>query len=596
MHNNNKATVSELQNRVKFMSDALENTSQPFAAGYPDGRIMACNSAFCDLTGYSREELLNNVSWSAELTPPEWRQIESDALKELNRTGKPKRYEKEYLRKDGTRVPVEIFCHQALDENGNLLYYYSFVTDLRERKHAEEKLKNSEARFRALFEVASDAIFIADVDTGMIVDCNLNAEKLVGRSRNEILGLHQIELHPRGEEDKYRKIFQMHVQQGGIVNYEMEVLHKDGRRIPVLISARSTVLDGKKIIMGYFLDITEHKRLEDRLAHVASFPELNPNPIFEVDECGVITYSNPAANQLFPDLRAMGMSHPMLKGITTEIFKNEKRSEFTREVLINDVTYQQSIYILPDMKLIRIYSRDITESKRVGDALEIAKERAELYLDLMGHDISNIHQAALGYLELARDMPCDSRHEYLDKAAEALNRSSRLIDNVRKLQNFQDDRHLHDVDVCAVLAGVHEEYATTPGKMLTFNLNCHTNCHILADDLLHDVFSNLVGNAVKHTGDRAHIVISLDRVSEDGLDYCRVLVEDDGPGIPDKSKKTLFNRSLKGTPRPKGMGLGLYIVKTLVENYGGRVWVEDRVQGDYTKGAKFMVMLPVAEQ
>lgn len=596
MHNNNTATVSELQDRVKFLSDALENTSQPFAAGYPDGRIMTCNSAFCDLTGYSKEEILNDVTWSEDLTPPEWRQIESGALKRLNRTGKPQRYEKEYIRKDGARVPVEFFCHQTLDENGNVLYYYSFVTDLTERKHAEEKLKNSEAKFRALFEDASDAIFIADVDTGMIVDCNLNAEKLVGRSRNEILGLHQTELHPADGADKYRKIFQMHVQEGGIVNYEMEVLHKDGRRIPVIISARSTVLNGKKIIMGYFLDITEYKRLEERVAHVASFPEMNPTPIFEVDEGGVLTYSNPAANRLFPDLRAMGMGHPMLKGITLEIFKNEKRSEFVREVLINDVTYQQSIYILPDMKIIRIYSRDVTESKRAGDALESAKDRAELYLDLMGHDISNIHQSALGYLELARDMPCDSRDEYLDEAVEALKRSSRLIDNVRKLQKFQDDRHIHDVDVCTVLAGVHEEYASTPGKMLTLNLNCHTHCLVRADDLLRDVFANLVGNAVKHTGDRAHVVISLDRVGEDGLDYCRVLVEDDGPGIPDKFKKTLFNRSLKGTPRAKGMGLGLYIVKTLVESYNGRVCVEDRVHGDHIKGAKFTVILPSVDK
>lgn len=128
--------------------------------------------------------------------------------------------------------------------------------------------------------------------------------------------------------------------------------------------------------------------------------------------------------------------------------------------------------------------------------------------------------------------------------------------------------------------------------MLTLNLNCHTHCPVRADDLLRDMFTNLVGNAVKHTGDHAHLVISLDRVGEDGLDYCRVLVEDDYPGIPDDFKKRLFNRSLKGTPWAKGMGLGLYIVKTLVESYNGRVCVEDRIQGDYTKGAKFMVMLP----
>ena len=74
------------------------------------------------------------------------------------------------------------------------------------------------------------------------------------------------------------------------------------------------------------------------------------------------------------------------------------------------------------------------------------------------------------------------------------------------------------------------------------------------------------------------------------------MVEDDGPGIPDDFKSRIFNRMLKGTDKAKGMGLGLYLVKSLVDSYGGRVWVEDRVPGDHTKGARFVVMLPAAEQ
>jgi signal transduction histidine kinase len=81
-----------------------------------------------------------------------------------------------------------------------------------------------------------------------------------------------------------------------------------------------------------------------------------------------------------------------------------------------------------------------------------------------------------------------------------------------------------------------------------------------------------------------------------GIQYCRVMVEDNGPGISDDFKGRIFRRMLKGATNAKGMGLGLYLVKSLVESYGGRVWVEDRVLGDYTKGAKFVVLLPVAEK
>ncbi len=146
-----------------------------------------------------------------------------------------------------------------------------------------------------------------------------------------------------------------------------------------------------------------------------------------------------------------------------------------------------------------------------------------------------------------------------------------------------------------VLADVQREFGEVPGKTITLNLNGRENCRVRANELLYDVFANLVSNAIKHTGDHADIVIDLDVVEDEGRRYCRVIVEDDGPGIPDDFKGKIFNRMLKGTDKAKGMGLGLYLVKSLVESYGGRVWVEDRVQGDYAKGARFVVMLPAVK-
>jgi PAS domain S-box-containing protein len=242
--------------------------------------------------------------------------------------------------------------------------------------------------------------------------------------------------------------------------------------------------------------------------------------------------------------------------------------------------------------------QDITKRKRVEEELKVAKQQAELYLDLMGHDINNMHQVALGYLELARDIPLgEGQAMILDKPVEVLQRSAKLISNVRKLQRlregtFQDQ----DVDVCEVLSDVQREYGAMPNKTITLNLNGFDRCHVRANELLHDVFSNLVGNAVKHTGGRAVIVVNLNIVEDDGGRYCRVAVEDDGPGIPNDFKGIIFNRALKSDSKSKGIGLGLYLVKSLVDSYGGRVWAEDRVKGDHTKGARFMVMLPATEK
>ena len=88
--------------------------------------------------------------------------------------------------------------------------------------------------------------------------------------------------------------------------------------------------------------------------------------------------------------------------------------------------------------------------------------------------------------------------------------------------------------------------------------------------------------------------MTVSKVFEDGREYYRTIVEDNGPGIPDDMKDRIFSRLLRGGTKASGAGLGLYLVRRLVEDYHGRVWAEDRVPGDHTKGAKFIVLLPVA--
>lgn len=136
-----KAEAKTTKERASFFANALENASQPFASGYPNGSLMIFNQAFADLTGYSEEEL-RSMTWAVDLTPPEWREHESKVLEELHRTGEPQLYEKEYIRKDGTRVLIEVKVHLMRDEKGNPEYYYSFLTDITERKRMEEEMKH----------------------------------------------------------------------------------------------------------------------------------------------------------------------------------------------------------------------------------------------------------------------------------------------------------------------------------------------------------------------------------------------------------------------------------------------------------------------
>jgi PAS domain S-box-containing protein len=167
-----ESAVRETLREKEFLADLLERASQPFAVGYPDGRIGRLNGAYERLTGYCAAEL-RALDWSSVLTPPEWRELEKQKLDELHRTGQAVRYEKEYLRKDGTRVPIELLVHLVKDRDGKPEYYYSFLTDITQRKQAEEALRRSEQRYHSLFNTLMEGFCIIEVvfdDGGRPVD------------------------------------------------------------------------------------------------------------------------------------------------------------------------------------------------------------------------------------------------------------------------------------------------------------------------------------------------------------------------------------------------------------------------------------------
>lgn len=239
--------------------------------------------------------------------------------------------------------------------------------------------------------------------------------------------------------------------------------------------------------------------------------------------------------------------------------------------------------------------QDITRQRKLEhDAIE-AKEQAELYIDLLSHDISNMNAAIRGYMELALEkMDIEEKNkQYFTKPMDILGTSNRLIENVRKIQQVEGHEAKHGmIDLGWLLEDVRSEAEKYPGREVKINYKTTIKKFVIASELLRDVFDNIVSNAIKHSTGQVEISISLTKMFENGWEYYKVAVEDDGPGIPDEMKSKLFQRKQRGRSKTAGSGLGLFLVKKLVEDFNGRVWVEDRVPGDYSKGAKFVVMLP----
>lgn len=245
---------------------------------------------------------------------------------------------------------------------------------------------------------------------------------------------------------------------------------------------------------------------------------------------------------------------------------------------------------------------DITDKVQTNEALKDAKNQAELYVDLMGHDINNINQAALGYLEMAMDKlksegTLDKNNiNLIAKPYDALTHSSRLIENVRKIRREKSGVYLSEIiDVGKMLEEVKEQYSSIAGREIIINYRMNFRCYVKANELLRDVFMNIVGNAIKHSTGSVTINMLLDKVEENGSAYCTVTIDDNGPGIPDELKRTLFDRLISNNARLNGKGLGLCLTKILIDDFKGKFIVEDRVPGDYTKGARFVVMIPAVE-
>ncbi len=241
--------------------------------------------------------------------------------------------------------------------------------------------------------------------------------------------------------------------------------------------------------------------------------------------------------------------------------------------------------------------QDVTERKRAQEALNEAKARAEFYLDLMAHDINNYDQVGIAYLEMALDRLHlgDEDLKLVRKPLEMMLESSRLIANVEKLQQLKTGSvRLEPTDVGQTLAEVIARYRAIPGREVQINFKPAPGLVVMATPLLRDVFANLIGNSIRHTEGPLAINILAGRTRWKGRDAVEVAIEDNGPGIPDSFKNKLFVRLQRGDTRARGKGLGLYLVKVLVDSFGGEVRAEDRVPGDSSKGAKFVVLLPAS--
>ena len=131
------------------------------------------------------------------------------------------------------------------------------------RQEREIALRQSEETYRKLIETANDAIFVADADTGILINANKKASELIGLPIEKIIGLHQSQIHPAEENEKSRDAFQKQAQENRGQTSFLYIQHVSGKKIPVEISSSASELNGRRIVHGIFRDMTERQKLLD---------------------------------------------------------------------------------------------------------------------------------------------------------------------------------------------------------------------------------------------------------------------------------------------------------------------------------------------
>lgn len=306
-----------VQHREQFLAQVLEHSSLPFSVVSPDGRIIDCNQAFLELTGYTWEEL-QHITWDRQLTPPEWSNSQQEALNRLLHTGRPQLYEKEYRRRDGSLVPVELLVHRINDKLGNLRYYYSFITDISLRKKAQTERRRLEQSLTDIFDFLPDPTFAMDL-SGRITRWNKALEALTGIQEQVVkhtapfehsiyfYGCHrptisEILLFPdKFVQDSYL-VFDR--QQNTILAENYCPAVKNGRGAYLWLKAAPLYDENGKVIgvIESMRDITERKYAEEMVRQseekYRTILENMEDGYFEVDLFGHFTFFNQSAPKL----------------------------------------------------------------------------------------------------------------------------------------------------------------------------------------------------------------------------------------------------------------------------------------------------------
>jgi PAS domain S-box-containing protein len=611
-HQGSFAVITDISSRIeaeKKYKLLAERSIQGLTIIQND-RYVYANPAFAFMVGYTVDEILSmSPEEGLNLIHPEDKnyilQLASDRRSGIKI---PMPYEYRYVRRDGTICWVQAFSSDIEYEGSRALQV--LLIDVTDAKLAETKLRSSQEMLQTVMNTIPQYVFWKDLDS-VYLGCNENFALVSGvDTPDNIVGKTDFDLAWRDVEAELfraldQEVIRTNQPQMNIISPQRQADDQDAWVEINIVPLHND--DGEVIgVLGTYHDITEKHIAEDNLIKSeAKYRNLAEQSVqgITILTSEELLYYNPAFREL------VGYSDNELSEMNAddiwELVHPDDRQELRKRMEDNmagrpippryeyrfirkngDVRWVESFTNRVEYggtSAVQTVIVDITDRREGERELRVAKDRALLYLDLMGHDLTQQLQVILNSAALMNSAVDEANKEsFMKVIGDSVRRCARIIEEAKATEQLLSvptkERKLDEAIEMTIKA------LSKISESITFETSIFSKDVIIeADDFLELLLSNIMMNAIEHNPyDEKKVWVELKEVD---IGYV-VSIGDNGSGIPDSVKASLFD-----TSRRFG-GLGLHTAHYIVEKYNGYIQVHDRVPGDSSQGAEFRIWIP----
>jgi len=637
------AEIRRLEERYR---DLIENSPEMIHQIDKSGRFVHVNQTELDKLGYTVEEMLAMRLWDIV---PRGREPEILAYLERMMAQGRSTIETVFLTKDGRPIDVEIHSTALFDvDGGGLVYSRAFVRDITQRKALEQKvqryttqleqevadrtaqLSSSQARYKALFDLAADSVFVVGPQ-GDILAVNQREEQVLGYPSAELVGRRFLDLVPAPYQDLIRGLMDKILRgEERVPTQGIEVVACRGQVISAEMDLIRVQDDAAVSVMVQLRDITERKRMEQQLheysveleakvkartreieetkTYLENLLENANDVIYTLDTEQQFTYVNSRVSiwgyrkeDLIgrPYLTLLSKRHRGRRLKSTldigakQVYEVEvlSRTGETRVAMVSVSPLHD-----PDGRILGVLgiARDITATKKLEQQIRNTEKLASIGKLAAGvaHEINNplggilncLYNIRKGTLSPAR------QEEYVVSMEDGLRRVQKIV---RQLLDFsqQHDPELSATNINTVVERVltlTEHVFTAHQVRLEKDLQPDLPTAMVDRHMMEQVLMNLILNAIQAI--KGGGLVTIRTRFADGS--CAIEVQDSGCGIPPHILSRIFDPFFTTKGTGEGTGLGLSVSLGIVERHGGRILVESEVG----KGSLFTVCLPVLRE